>query len=632
MIPKELSHEHILNAIDELKKGRFTDDEGRDSRTYDLFYDGRRYPPKVVIKKACKIANLACPKFKGGKRNINKYLSRKGFIILEKGKTIRDYFYETEELTLFEKYKGSEYDKDNYLHRVLHYLFYYSISEKTQKWAELACPEGFVSKLKYHTLKRSGPGHVKFRNYTWARIFRKGDEEKKVFFTVGVSNAEDGDEIVLEYKLDNMHDGTKKLSEVQINRFNELVGPTEAWLQQIPVSKLDQYNYSSLASITKGFFEEYLWLYDKAIKEIWGNHGLFFSAKTNKERICRICWNTNGWVKPSGWQGKAKSDSHEKKYGFGHEEWLFDFDKVIDGYHYGFLEPVRKGWNKYKGQVLDLKLWTVDSDSGQKYWVGRIKNIEVLKAEDTKKAIELYEQNGWYGSMEEDLRAVGADWTSLAKTNLKEIDLLNVRFKVSARETIFPALIPIDDSDKSIPSKRYSLLTGTKGLSEVEIDEESDEDFDFYTGSASPGDSKTSYKKTFVAKEVELPLSHSKLESSFLEFLQKRYPSSEVRRECKAHGQNRVDIVMKTEKGHIFYEIKTYNSLLTSLRVAFGQLFEYCFYPDKVNAEKLYLVSDLPPKPKFRKYIANLNNKINIPFGYIHFDLEKEEIVETVEG
>jgi hypothetical protein len=56
------------------------------------------------------------------------------------------------------------------------------------------------------------------------------------------------------------------------------------------------------------------------------------SNKENETRIARICWNTNGWIKPSGKKGKSKSHSHEYIYGFGHEEWNFDTEKIINGY------------------------------------------------------------------------------------------------------------------------------------------------------------------------------------------------------------------------------------------------------------------------------------------------------------
>lgn len=61
------------------------------------------------------------------------------------------------------------------------------------------------------------------------------------------------------------------------------------------------------------------------------------------EKIARICYNDEGWLFPSGRKDKAvNKDSYEQKNGFGHEEWLLDFSKIIDGYHYGFLQPLSK--------------------------------------------------------------------------------------------------------------------------------------------------------------------------------------------------------------------------------------------------------------------------------------------------
>lgn len=59
------------------------------------------------------------------------------------------------------------------------------------------------------------------------------------------------------------------------------------------------------------------------------------------EKIARICWNIQSWKKPSGPLGKSKdTNSFEVNPGFGHEEWIFDFEKLIDGYKYSFLEPL----------------------------------------------------------------------------------------------------------------------------------------------------------------------------------------------------------------------------------------------------------------------------------------------------
>ena len=38
--------------------------------------------------------------------------------------------------------------------------------------------------------------------------------------------------------------------------------------------------------------------------------------------------------------GTIKYIVAEYKYGFGHEEWLFDIAKTINGYHYGHIQAV----------------------------------------------------------------------------------------------------------------------------------------------------------------------------------------------------------------------------------------------------------------------------------------------------
>lgn len=53
----------------------------------------------------------------------------------------------------------------------------------------------------------------------------------------------------------------------------------------------------------------------------------------NQEKIARICWNTHDWKRPSGSEGKSRTDtSYENRIGFGHEEWILDDTKIIDRY------------------------------------------------------------------------------------------------------------------------------------------------------------------------------------------------------------------------------------------------------------------------------------------------------------
>jgi len=95
----------------------------------------------------------------------------------------------------------------------------------------------------------------------------------------------------------------------------------------------------------------------------------------NEKRISRICWNDSNWMKPSGKIGKSKNaESFEYKHGFGNEEWLLDLEKIIDGYHYGFLEPVGKNIDKYGNKIFDISLYSINSKTHKRWWVGDIKN------------------------------------------------------------------------------------------------------------------------------------------------------------------------------------------------------------------------------------------------------------------
>jgi hypothetical protein len=67
--------------------------------------------------------------------------------------------------------------------------------------------------------------------------------------------------------------------------------------------------------------------------------------------------------------------------------------------------------------------------------------------------------------------------------------------------------------------------------------------------------------------------------------------------------------------------------LKTSLRAVIGQLLEYAYYPDKVRAKKLYLVSNIKPDPSFIRYIEHLRGLFNIPFGYLQFDVKKRKVI-----
>lgn len=83
MIPKNITREHVIKAIDEVRRSRVP--PGRQSRKFRLEYEGTYYPPKYIISLANKYANgeeLDALRFGGGKET-NGFLRALGFNIVE---------------------------------------------------------------------------------------------------------------------------------------------------------------------------------------------------------------------------------------------------------------------------------------------------------------------------------------------------------------------------------------------------------------------------------------------------------------------------------------------------------------------------------------------------------------------
>ena len=111
-------------------------------------------------------------------------------------------------------------------------------------------------------------------------------------------------------------------------------------------------------------------------------------------RITRLCFNTANWTEPTGPEGKS-AEGHEGEFGYGHEEWLFDLSRLIDGHHYGFIEGFRNKTASYEGQRMNLRFYTIDGRDKRRYWAGRITDLEVIGAEEAEAIREEYERLGW---------------------------------------------------------------------------------------------------------------------------------------------------------------------------------------------------------------------------------------------
>lgn len=355
-----------------------------------------------------------------------------------------------------------------------------------------------------------------------------------------------------------------------------------------------------------------------------------FEQQEVEKRIARLCWNNYGWIMPSGRYGKSNhKGSHEAAHGYGHEEWLFDISKLIDGFHYGFLEPIRKQQDAYSNKVYDVWLYTIDGETKKRYWVGEINNVEVLDKDAAEAIKEKYIKKRWFSEMEEQIRASGANPKGFS--NWKGVDLFNIRF--------LPKNLKLNDPyfeiPKDHPINEQSRYAFAFFKDEFSLSLEESDEFTFIS-STNDKEGNDGIPKTKIhiraPRAVEIVYLHRVISKHLTKELCRQYGSKNVTPEHPAgYGANRIDIVVRDENDFIFYEIKTYPTLKSSVREAIGQLMEYSLWRNCKKAKRLVVVTQ--PVGDFesaRTYFKHLRDTYNLPLYYQSYDFEKNILSEMV--
>jgi len=326
-----------------------------------------------------------------------------------------------------------------------------------------------------------------------------------------------------------------------------------------------------------------------------------------ENKISKICWNTEGWKFPSGSKGKSLDpNSYEAKYGYGHEEWLFDKYRVIDGYHYAFLQPLGLKSDKHVGKVYNISLYTVTN--GIKYFVREIKNVECISKEKSKEIYGIYKQKGWLKEMAWEIERAGAKSRKFIDSPPKTF--FNIRFRFRD-VTKLADLEEIADDDTNITIPRYKLLSKRNDFKIATEGSENEDEGRF---------KNTEERKRTIKVDTSFDPYHDKMQNAICKLLRNSYNNEYKRVEIE---KDRVDIKAKThsDKWH-YFEIKTKDSPKLCIREGLGQIMEYSYWPDLERAEKLVIVSDIEPDSEAQEYLAHIRKKFNIPISYRFFDEE----------
>lgn len=500
------------------------------------------------------------------------------------------------------------------------YLKDQSVYAKTNYWAEQLEQFGFKVEMSWHW---QNSGNI--RTYTWAKIYPPGEQSARIFFTVGVGSrfTVDNERVnTLEYKLDcQRKSDTKGLSEAQVKSFDAYIRNScpRAERNIINLEELVNYDWDILIRETHDFIRDHLDNYRKLIQIVWP-YGVGIEQK-----IARLCWNNYKWEKPSGENGKSKSSAEpfEKEKGYGYEEWLFDTEKQIDGYHYAFVQAFHKG--EHKDKVYDIMLYSIYYDNEVRassyYWIGNIKEVIVLTAEEQIEIFNIYRNYGWLDEMLSQLNDIG-----ISKFNVDYIDpnnMFNIKFKIADNKYVRleePQLI--DNPQNEIGKNTHYVLLSRLDNSKVVINTSGNYKFreghnPTQTGTVSAKWSSQNYTKT---------LKHKKIQANIYNQLYKELNGTGkcVGTEVPTGFGTLIDLVVSCPKdGDTFYEIKTNGTALRCIREAIGQLFEYHFYPGHKNASKLIIVSPYPAESTIKDYIHHLRQASGIEIYYQCYSYEK---------
>lgn len=335
-----------------------------------------------------------------------------------------------------------------------------------------------------------------------------------------------------------------------------------------------------------------------------------------EDKIARICWNTNYWQKPSGREGKSKNiKAYEKLTGYGHEEWLLDTEKTVNGYHYAYLQAIGAHRKKYIGKIFNISLYSINDATKERWWIGEIKNVMITTPQESESIYKTYKQNNWLKEMESQLQEVGADVKDFK--GIPKNFFATIKFK--------PSDLYLLDEPKRFPRNDPAVTSDYYNLKSKYSDPKLIQGGFVFASGHNKG--KESTRRTYRSLEKDSDLFHNRMQTAIYKQLCKESGENNVGTEQDTGFGSRVDIAVKEQAGSVvFYELKTSNSIRQCIREGLSQLMEYSFFPNKTNASKLIIVSQNKIDKDNKCYIKTLREKFSILIYYQQFNTETNQL------
>jgi hypothetical protein len=333
-----------------------------------------------------------------------------------------------------------------------------------------------------------------------------------------------------------------------------------------------------------------------------------FGANSRQLRphyLARISYNSANWQRPTkDAQSQEEEGTYNQEHGFGHEDWLFRNDWLIDGWRYGFVEGVNRSHSRLveADEPFDLTLFTIDDQNRRRY-VGKIKSVECLGDEQASWAFDEFKKRGWYRTMIEEIQAVGGDAAALGDTQWAK-HVLNVRFRMENVRLFDPPVYAAKD-DPVLSLNRYILSNAD------EVERKENDSWTGRHGRATALPARPYMRRATQA--IECTPEHAKMQAKLLAELKAEFPTAKIL--CE---RDFIDISVQTDSEFILFEIKSDLEPKAVIRQALGQILEYAYHPTRDHnlPVRLVIVGRCDLAETDRAYLQRLKNEFRLPLSY----------------
>ena len=322
------------------------------------------------------------------------------------------------------------------------------------------------------------------------------------------------------------------------------------------------------------------------------------------DRLARIAYNSSGWQHPTGEAGEQESgETYNAQNKFGHEDWLFRAEWVLDGWRYAFIQGLNKGRESYLGQSLNVTLYTIQPDKRRRL-VATIYGVESLSDQQANDALNTFRDKGWLKTMQDEVRAIDGRAEAFGAPEWAP-HVLNVRFRQAGVDMHPPETFLADD--EWLQNRHRYMLYKLEGADRTRIEQP-------HVGRSG---TQTAPNATPLFRRGTKPISytpeHARMQTKLLAKLQAQYGKEHVWLET-----DYVDARVETDKELIFFEIKSDLDPRAVIRQALGQLLEYAYHPVREGRRpgSLVIVGRTSLGAEDTAYLNRLCKEFTLPLSY----------------